>query len=221
MQLVNVMGKRGPKAQKKELLKSAAISFRLSPEIRRQLEELANETGNTLSQEITQILEQSFGTDKHGPGHPSPQTFAFVGLLAEAIWEVEKCTGERWQKNPFTHDMARRTINQVLSYYKPRGAKRAPSDFPSPRGAKRSIGNVSIVGERSGWSLQDLKQARGAFLRKPDHLPTLIAEHIASLVHTSTANPSVPFPKPYREAARHLAKRLNFDETPPKPRRRK
>jgi len=79
------------------------------------LEEAAEETGRSLSQEIEFRLEQSFSNEEakyetFGGKH----TYSLMRLLGSAVSLVETGTGKKWRDDRLTYRQAKATIDKLL-----------------------------------------------------------------------------------------------------------
>jgi hypothetical protein len=191
------VGKRGPKAKQKSVLKSAPVSFRFTVGLRHKLETAARENGRTMSQEAERRLAESLREDGGGISH-SPQTRALVQLMAEAISMVEQWTYKRWHTDRFTYDILRKTIDILLIDAMPKGKRRVPSEFPlclQPKIARLLL--------------------RRTLLSEPGLVAVVISSFISQKTRVSAAYPSEIVSKPHAEAARYLSKHLPGLAAPP------
>ena len=95
--------------------KRKTLSTRITSNLRTRLEEAAEETGRSLSQEIEFRLEQSFKDDEAvhealGGKH----VYALMRLLGSAVLIIETGTDKRWRDDRATHQQVKATIGNLL-----------------------------------------------------------------------------------------------------------
>ena len=101
---------RGPYANKRKTL-----STRITSTLRTRLEEAAEESGRSLSQEIEFRLEQSFADDqaKH-EAFGGKHVYALMRLLGSAVSLIETGTGRKWRDDLVTYHQVKATIDKLL-----------------------------------------------------------------------------------------------------------
>jgi hypothetical protein len=127
------MATRGRPPKDEMSRKSEPVSIRLTPRLRARLEEeRKNATPErTFSQEIEFRLRRSF-EDPEQPvkdrfGGPTP--YLFFLIIANQLITLERFTGERWWRDPYTHRQARVLLGTFMDWFKPAGRPRTPSRF--------------------------------------------------------------------------------------------
>jgi hypothetical protein len=127
---------RGRPKLKDEDRRSEPVSVRLTPALRKQLEEARRspDGDNTLSQEIELRLRRSFNIDGEiAKKFGTPGAYAFARMIADGIETVEiLCSSSahddvrRWLDDRFTFDQVVMMINELLSLLRPGGRSMKP-----------------------------------------------------------------------------------------------
>lgn len=126
-----------PKAADREG-KLHPVSFRVTPDLRSQLEQSASANGRSLSAEMEHRLSQSFERDRSVARDPSSvfaESSEIKGLcllIAQIIQEVGAVgvfqspkavsDGNTWYNNPYAYDQIVKSIGYTLEAFRPPGA---------------------------------------------------------------------------------------------------
>jgi uncharacterized protein (DUF1778 family) len=87
------------------------VTVRLTAETKRDLEEAADSSGRSLSQEIEVRLEHSFSIDRMLGGG---DTAMLLRALAGVVWIVEQHYGQKWNTNDITAAAVKAAIDHSV-----------------------------------------------------------------------------------------------------------
>lgn len=104
---------RPPSPDKVETL-GEYVGFRSPRELKAKLERAAQDAGRSISTEAQFRLEQSFETDDLFAG---PSTRAFAMMLAAAVAEVERKSGQSWLSDAATYKRALLAVYALLGRF--------------------------------------------------------------------------------------------------------
>lgn len=103
--------------------KRKTLSTRITSALRTRLDEAADETGRSLSQEIEFRLEQSFANDKATyEAFGGKHVYALMTLLGSAVSLIESGTGKKWRDDQGTYHQVKVTIDKLLYGLSPTSA---------------------------------------------------------------------------------------------------
>src|SRR5262249_50495091 len=94
--------------------KTAMLSVRISVVVRRQLEVAARKALRSLSREVEARLAYTLGRYRTGRPPHVRDLAELTALLAE---EVERETGEAWDRNPVTRERLVKAFAQMVDLY--------------------------------------------------------------------------------------------------------
>lgn len=139
---------RGRPKLKAEDRRSEPISVRLTPALRKQLEEARHspDISHTLSQEIELRLRRSFAIDNEiAKKFGSPATYAFLRIVATGIQDL--CPDDRlWLDDRFVFDQVTVMINALLSNLRPGGkSMKEYDDFSGEEAAEELVANLALA----------------------------------------------------------------------------
>src|SRR5262244_1528635 len=128
------MAKRGRPARGEFFEKRSNLSTRITSELRKRLDEAAQDSGRSLSQEIEMRLVRSFDEQDNltvkNFGR-QPYTYSIFRISAEIVKDVEAWTGGYWLKDRFTFDIATDAMSALFESFEPEGSREPPEVFPT------------------------------------------------------------------------------------------
>jgi hypothetical protein len=145
-------GRSGRKAEQGKP-KLQPLNMRTDPDLRQLIEESAERTGRSLTQEVERRLRTSFiMDDQHGGQHVT----AFVNMLGAVIGVVEARRGSRWIEDAETWETVRAATLRLLAWNRPA----SPEDD-----ALFALGEASVEAyerlEAATKALDDFRNSRG------------------------------------------------------------
>jgi hypothetical protein len=146
------MGKRGPAPTSDQ---KAVLSTRITPVLRKQIEDAAKRNGQTLSREIELRLRRTFLEDRDEVlGFGDERTYAVARyLLASAIPMTNaRKRDAHWTSDPYLFDQVVREITQALEWIRPEGGAPSLDDSRDQGGLHQGV-------FRAAELLRDIKQA--------------------------------------------------------------
>lgn len=105
-----------PARSKGEEAKRHIITMRVTPAMRERIQEAADESGRSVSQEIESRLEMSFQADQLAGGR---NTGLLTRLISSSISLIELETGFSWTEDRMTWEAVRGAISRILDSMKP------------------------------------------------------------------------------------------------------
>jgi hypothetical protein len=104
--------------------KTATLTTRITPDLRKGLEREAKRNGRSLSQEIEALLRRAIQQPKDQQGARHNRALGFA--IAQIAEGVELGTGERWRQNPWTFQALQCAVSIVLGGLAPDGPATVP-----------------------------------------------------------------------------------------------
>lgn len=126
--------------------KTAAFSTRITPELRKRLEQSAAESGTSLSDEIERRLWLTFRLDdekrrmfaKFG----NPQNYAACRIFADLMKELSAAAGKPWAEDRWTFDQFAKGATTLLNEWRPAGDAVKPDIRHYPPDAADRLGEL-------------------------------------------------------------------------------
>ena len=120
--------------------KTAVMNFRIRPDTKRALQEAAERSGRTLSQETEHQLRRALFDIGTGPTHA---LFKLIGSSIDALVNL-KDQNARWTDDPYLFDQAVKATVAALEMFRPKGPiPETPADALEFGGASRGQAEVS------------------------------------------------------------------------------
>jgi uncharacterized protein (DUF1778 family) len=151
--------------------KRSPLNMKASPELRARIEEAAEETGLSLTQEVERRLLQSFAADD---ALGSRRTASVLRLIAALISNIEASSGMSWVDDYATWNAVRIAVQDVL--------KRARPVAPNQEAilaAKAKADAMVIAGEHIDRAAADT--AWGKLLVAGGGAPPHTAEYVSAI----------------------------------------
>jgi hypothetical protein len=128
------MAKPGPRPKAAADKKSVHVGLRITPQLHQLLLAEAQKSERSLSHEIEYRLRRSFeqgdeDEQKFRERFGGPTSYWVLLITGNLIRRLERFTGERWWRDPYTHWQMRVLIKSVLDRFKPVGLPRTPRRF--------------------------------------------------------------------------------------------
>jgi hypothetical protein len=124
------MGKRGPRPNGEFASKGATLSARITVATRKRLDEAAERTGNSLSQEVERRLSQSFENEL--PMQPASERM-LLRVIGELIDRAGDFTGQSWLDNPYTFELITEAMALLMRAFRPPGDPKMPETIEPHR----------------------------------------------------------------------------------------
>jgi hypothetical protein len=139
--------------------KTASLTFRAAPDLRKMLEESRDDRGVTLSQEIEERLRQSFAFNqerdrleaefakeraalnserkRYVDMFGGEQNYAYCRCISVLMQDISRITGRDWTKDVWTGDQVRDGVMVMFSAWRP-GEPDLQGEKPTPPPGARS-----------------------------------------------------------------------------------
>jgi hypothetical protein len=118
---------KGPAPKGEYAGKSSVFSTRIRPDLRKNLEKAANQSGRSISQEVEYRLRRSFIEDERiAEAFGDRETYRLMRMLADAVHFAEVRLKQRWLDDPETFQTAITAMSQMLRAVAPEDSDSDP-----------------------------------------------------------------------------------------------
>lgn len=184
--------------------KSSVFTTRIRPELRSKLENSAQNSGRSLSQEVERRINDSFIQEGRMEDHfGSVDAYWIMRLIALSMQDtrIPFVKDNNWRTDPDLFDAAVRVANNVLESIRP-----GP---PSSKSKKQATLTDWLVQQMPIAVLQTIQSANESLPlnegTEDDHLASLLKRKLGSLVDKALENASSQMPSPDEWRARGIS----------------
>ena len=111
-----VEGNKGGRPRQGATAKLAPLNMRTDPELREKIEEAADRTGRSLTQEVERRLRTSFILEDFMGGQ---HVHALVHMLGATINRIEMRTGKKWIEDEATWRAVQEAAKKLIAWDRP------------------------------------------------------------------------------------------------------